>query len=167
MKECTRCKLELPRSDFQERAPGYLYRQCRKCRLEVRHERYKDYPESKIKDLERSKKWYENNKLAVSQKRKKIRSDQGKWYRLKHNYKLSKNDYVEMLEKQNNSCAICRQKKRLYVDHDHSCCQTEYTCGKCVRGLVCQKCNMMMHYIDECGELLELGKQYAKRHKDL
>ena len=27
------------------------------------------------------------------------------------------------------------------VDHDHSCCPGSKTCGKCLRGLACQKCN--------------------------
>lgn len=165
MKQCVRCKLELPLINFQERAPGYLYRQCRSCRLKVRHERYKNYPESKIKDLERSKKWYQDNKEYVSQKRKEVRSGQGKWYRIKHNYKLSKDQYEKILKAQNNACAICKKNKKLYVDHNHSCCSTEYTCGKCVRGLICQKCNIMMHYIDECRDLLKIGEAYALSYK--
>lgn len=168
MKECNRCKAELPLDNFQERAPGYLYRQCRKCRLEVRHERYKNYPDSKIKDLERSKLWYEKNKDVVAKKRKERRDPKrDKWYRLKYNFKLDRKEYEKILEDQGGVCAICTLDKRLYVDHDHNCCPTEFTCGKCVRGLICQKCNMMMHYVDEYSEYLEKGREYAKRHRDL
>jgi len=34
---------------------------------------------------------------------------------------------------------------RLHFDHDHSCCpvtDTRYTCGKCFRGWICQRCNL-------------------------
>jgi hypothetical protein len=31
------------------------------------------------------------------------------------------------------------------VDHDHTCCPGEYTCGKCVRGLLCDDCNKKLH----------------------
>ena len=162
MKTCTRCNNELALDKFQERAPGYLYRQCRKCRLEVRHERYKDYPQSKINDQERAKKWYEDNRERVLGERKNKRDKFGnKWYTLKYCYKLNKEQYHLILNNQKNACAICKENKKLYVDHDHSCCPTENTCGKCIRGLICQKCNMMMHYIDECSDLFEAAFKYA------
>ena len=162
MKICTRCNNELALDQFQERAPGYLYRQCRKCRLEVRHERYKDYPENKLKDQQRSNEWYRKNKDKVSQYRKNRRKDQDVWYRIKYTHKIDENTYMQILNSQDSVCALCKQNKKLYIDHDHSCCPTENTCGKCIRGLICQKCNMMMHYIDECSDLFEAAFKYAK-----
>lgn len=39
-------------------------------------------------------------------------------------------------------CEICgRTGVSLHVDHDHSCCPGEYTCGNCVRGFICGSCN--------------------------
>ena len=164
MRICSRCKENLSLDAFQERASGYLFKQCRKCRLEVRHERYKDYPESKLKDQQRAKKWYEENKEKVAQKRKEratLRPENGKWHNIKYSHNLNKEEYLKILERQNGLCAICRQDKKLYIDHDHKCCYGDRTCGKCVRGLICQKCNMMMHYIDECKNLFDRAIEYS------
>lgn len=60
-------------------------------------------------------------------------------------YGLTPEQYVEMLDKQGGVCAICKKpeakKKRLAVDHDHSCCSGIKSCGKCIRGLLCSLCN--------------------------
>lgn len=61
-------------------------------------------------------------------------------------YRLTQEDYDRMLDEQGGVCAVvgCERtngKKRLHVDHDHSCCPGEKSCGQCVRGLLCQNCN--------------------------
>lgn len=66
-------------------------------------------------------------------------------------YKLSKKDYYKIIKNQNNKCPICNTrfksiykkqgKRRLtHVDHDHKT-------GK-VRGILCQKCNVGLHYFE-------------------
>lgn len=54
--------------------------------------------------------------------------------------------FHEMLAKQDHQCAICKihideEGKSFSIDHDHSCCSGKASCGKCVRGLLCTKCN--------------------------
>jgi len=69
---------------------------------------------------------------------------------LKRRYKISLNEYKQKLSNQNNGCAICKTEAHglkteknisFSVDHNHSCCDSEYTCGECVRGLLCITCN--------------------------
>jgi len=52
-----------------------------------------------------------------------------------------------MLDEQDNRCYLCQRKfgegkaNTPHVDHDHSCCSGERTCGACIRGLACDNCN--------------------------
>jgi len=70
-------------------------------------------------------------------------------YALKHNNGVSPETYDILLEKQKGCCAICgisqpdKNSKNKYfcLDHDHNCCPTQKTCGKCIRGLLCHNCN--------------------------
>lgn len=63
------------------------------------------------------------------------------------NHNISIDRYREMLDLQDGLCAICQREervvnRRLTIDHDHRCCdQKSKSCGKCVRGLLCNRCN--------------------------
>lgn len=69
-------------------------------------------------------------------------------------YRLTVERYGELLLSQGGVCAVCKKlpegPKLLAVDHDHSCCPTLKTCGKCIRGLICQHCNHILgHAFDD------------------
>jgi hypothetical protein len=88
-----------------------------------------------------------------------ITSASGKQYHYNKTTKFSRADYLmfrfnltkEQYEKMSkNGCMICNDvpERNLHVDHDHACCESNNrTCGKCVRGVVCNKCNTLIgHY---------------------
>lgn len=59
-------------------------------------------------------------------------------------YSLSKDDLLRMMEEQGNKCLICPRTFEEFVphvDHDHTCCPSGSSCGKCIRGLLCVDCN--------------------------
>jgi hypothetical protein len=83
-------------------------------------------------------------------------------------YGISYNQYLNMLKNQNNLCAICKINfndisKNPYVDHDHSCCNdSAKSCGSCVRGLLCNRCNTLLGMALDDIMLLESAIKYLK-----
>jgi hypothetical protein len=65
--------------------------------------------------------------------------------RLRRTYGITAAVFDAMLAAQGGGCSICGGQsdvgRRLCVDHDHSCCPGLKSCGKCVRGLLCNSCN--------------------------
>lgn len=58
---------------------------------------------------------------------------------------ISNEIYQEMFDAQGGVCAMCggppEDGRMLAIDHDHSCCPAARACGKCIRGLLCGRCN--------------------------
>lgn len=66
--------------------------------------------------------------------------------RMRRVYKISHEKYDQLLLMQDNACAICGVKnldsnKKFAVDHDHSCCPGNRSCGECIRAILCANCN--------------------------
>lgn len=79
-------------------------------------------------------------------------------------------EYDERLVSQGGVCAICRQPEAitkngkvqaLAVDHDHKCCPGDKSCGKCVRALLCYRCNMLIGYARESADYLRAAANYV------
>jgi Recombination endonuclease VII len=121
VKHCTKCGTPKPLDEFSN------------------HRRYKDG-----KQLE--------CKLCSADYRREYRRANPNYHRkehdLKYKYKLDDTSFTAILTEQNNSCGICLCKfdgdTVPQVDHDHSCCPDERSCGKCIRGLLCQRCNVRL-----------------------
>lgn len=45
-------------------------------------------------------------------------------------------------------CDVCGTVSKLMVEHDHDCCEGNYSCGVCVRGWVCRTCNSLIGFLE-------------------
>lgn len=83
---------------------------------------------------------------------------------LRRKYGITLAEYDAMLTVQGGSCAICRGPqtpgRAFAVDHDHACCSGERSCGKCVRGLLCQGCNLALGGMQDDPERLRAAAEY-------
>lgn len=108
------------------------------------------------------KKYYQINKSYIAKK--------SRHYSLHYFYKLTEPEYIHMLWQQNNQCAVCHQSsasKKLSIDHDHKCCSGKRTCGKCIRGLLCSRCNAILGQVNDSVSILESMIQYLKQRERL
>lgn len=85
-------------------------------------------------------------------------------------YGLTRITYREMLDAQGGTCALCQgpqwgSASRFAVDHDHDCCPGTNTCGKCVRGLLCNACNSALGMMQDDPARLRAAADYIERFR--
>jgi hypothetical protein len=80
-------------------------------------------------------------------------------------------DFDAMWKAQKGLCACCgevmlpkgRTMDSVCVDHDHKCCPGKRSCGKCIRGLIHWRCNMVLGYVKDEPALLRSALAYLER----
>ena len=84
-------------------------------------------------------------------------------------YGVTRRWYDETLENQGGKCAICGGDsgvRTFSIDHDHNCCPgTAESCGKCVRGLLCGRCNTAIGLLKENPETIRAALRYIEKHQ--
>lgn len=75
-------------------------------------------------------------------------------------FKLTLAEYDEMVSR---GCDACGSHERLCIDHDHSCCPGQLTCGSCIRGVLCGDCNSAEGFIKSISQIEGLLK-YIKEN---
>lgn len=51
--------------------------------------------------------------------------------------------------------ALCGETENLHLDHDHACCPGSKSCGGCVRGWLCRRCNTVLGLVGDSPETLQ------------
>jgi Recombination endonuclease VII len=75
-------------------------------------------------------------------------------------YGLTQEAFTQLLAIQEHACAMCREPfadgQQVFIDHDHACCpDRKRTCGNCVRGLLCLRCNTGLGYVERMQTLAQ------------
>lgn len=83
-------------------------------------------------------------------------------------FNITPERHAEMLRSQGGRCAICRMPptgdRELAVDHDHNCCPgKDRSCGRCVRGLLCGRCNTGIGSLRDDPDLLSVASEYVRK----
>jgi hypothetical protein len=84
---------------------------------------------------------------------------------LARRYRISSAEADALLASQGGACAICREPidawtSDVHIDHDHTCCPGQSTCGGCVRGVLCAPCNHGIGRFRDNPQLLRAAIDY-------
>jgi hypothetical protein len=166
-KQCTKCKVYKDISDYHKYSKsidGYKH-YCKSC---VKDYDFEEYGDKRIftpliktdtdKQCRRCEKMYPmkeynrpNSKYFHSYCNKC--SNQLGTARNIMRKGITVEEYAKLEKAQNGVCKICKnpesRRKRLSIDHDHNCCPNEVACGKCIRGLICFRCNSALGMIKD------------------
>lgn len=160
-KTCKDCGVTKPASDFytRPRMRDGLSSMCKPCEC-AKQSAYQKRPEVR------------ERRNALSRARKRT-PEQIRANRLWSFYRLRPDQFDALLESQGGRCANlgCRSdtpggKGTWHIDHDHDCCnRVSGICGKCIRGILCAKCNVMIGMAKESEGVLRGGADYLLAYR--
>lgn len=81
--------------------------------------------------------------------------------RARTTYGLTAEAYEGLLLDHGGGCFLCSRQnsrgtqKSLSIDHNHACCPGPRSCGECVRGLLCDDCNLAIGFLRDDVELVK------------
>lgn len=79
------------------------------------------------------------------------------------NHGLDMSRFSELVISQSGLCPLCEsQLKSPSVDHDHRCCANVYSCGSCIRGVLCRNCNSALGLAGDSVKVLSKMVTYLK-----
>lgn len=169
-RQCSECLTFHPWDNFYTDPTGLNGRssKCKPCRRAARNRAWRENTNgTRDRGIARKANW-------TPEQRATFIKDQF-IYRLKRDFNITEEQYMWLLARQGNVCALCFEPEtkvhhrnnevmRLAVDHDHRCCsESAKSCGKCIRGLLCYSCNMMMGKIESKPALAKRFADYIDR----
>lgn len=146
MKTCSACLIAKPLEEFRKIRKGkYLDSWCKSC------------------NAKRNLLRYYQTKAETKARRDEVA------YKAKiTRHGISIDEYQRLLDSQGGRCSICGDvpdERRLVIDHDHTCCPGQTSCGECIRGLLCGRCNSGLGMFRDNATYLESAANYL-RSKD-
>lgn len=101
------------------------------------------------------------------ERKRRYNEEIGRWKRLERDYNVTKAQFEAMLEEQEYRCATCPRSiedlTQARMDHDHACCPGKKSCGKCVRGILCHNCNVVLGLVADSIEVLSKMTKYLSQ----
>jgi len=135
-------------------------------------------PKRKIWTREKVRDYQKARRKTVTGKMETARSN------LRAVYSLTLEEYESLYASQSGACAICggaivkgfdpiaeRSGTRgplpnsAHVDHDHACCAGRKSCGRCIRGLLCGRCNAAIGHFRDDPDLIRRAADYVTTHR--
>lgn len=94
-------------------------------------------------------------------------------YMTLNRYGLTRADVLRIVSEQG-GCGICGTDKPRnegfrngwHVDHDHNCCPSDRTCGRCIRGVLCADCNKLIGLAHDSVLRLQQAVSYLRDCED-
>ena len=189
IKECTTCLQQFPISSFYVNKLGKygVGSKCRACSSKI-HVEWERKNRIKLREYDSAYRAVNREKFTNYQKEYSKRHPEtyaefsarkGPAYMAKkirattlYKYGVNLKWFEEMHIKQEGRCGICGKEQdangirsnRPCVDHDHSCCGGQKACKKCVRGLLCHRCNIRLGSVEDF-EWLEDAIAYLNRFR--
>ena len=89
---------------------------------------------------------------------------------LRTKWKMTPEDFDKLLVGQAGRCAACGTNHpggrfdQWNIDHDHRCCPGGGSCGRCIRGLLCNRCNRAAGQMNDNAAALRGLADYLDHH---
>lgn len=166
MKVCYKCKIPKESFDFYKdnSRVDSLSAQCKQCTKD-----YQQDPKQKIQRLN----YLQKPEVKARNKIKKGTLSEIKLKEKERGIKMhgiNMEIYNKILLQQGNACAICKKVpvpdslgRIFHIDHNHECCPSSKSCGKCIRGLLCHKCNSGIGFLNDSIENLKSAIIYLRK----
>lgn len=148
-RNCYRCGQKKPVGDFA--SPWHSY--CWDCQRAYNRDRVPS-----AESRERRRQWKRENEPY------------DRASRVRYLYGISPEKYASLLDAQSGGCAICQETEpggrwnTWHVDHDHSHCPGRRACESCVRGILCNRCNLALGYFRDAPTLIAAALRYVSRN---
>ncbi len=161
-KSCTECNTVLPLIDFpirSDQADGHHW-WCFTCKRAKDRKYGESYRAAHPEEVQRNGRKYARKDAVRAARSAKT---------MKEKYGLTPEAFAAKLEAQGGHCPFCppgEVPKLWDIDHDHRCCPGPWSCGRCLRDILCHRHNQGLGFWDDDPAQLRAAADYIERHRE-